>query len=145
MTEHDIVLSGSLNMTGLLRIRTTGVYGESTVARILDLVENADTGKAATEKFITRFARYYTPAVVIAALLLAVVPPLLAGGDWLVWLNRALIFLVISCPCALVVSIPLTFFAGIGGASRKGILIKGPTIWKHWPVSVPSSSTRPVR
>ena len=125
VTEHDIVLSGSLNMTGLLRIRTTGVYGESTVARILDLVENADTGKAATEKFITRFARYYTPAVVIAALLLAVVPPLLAGGDWLVWLNRALIFLVISCPCALVVSIPLTFFAGIGGASRKGILIKG--------------------
>lgn len=110
VTEHDIVLSGSLNMTGLLRIRTTGVYGESTVARILDLVENADTGKAATEKFITRFARYYTPAVVIAALLLAVVPPLLAGGDWLVWLNRALIFLVISCPCALVVSIPLTFF-----------------------------------
>ena len=98
VTEHDIVLSGSLNMTGLLRIRTTGVYGESTVARILDLVENADTGKAATEKF---------------------------GGDWLVWLNRALIFLVISCPCALVVSIPLTFFAGIGGASRKGILIKG--------------------
>ena len=107
VTEHDIVLSGSLNMTGLLRIRTTGVYGESTVARI------------------PRFARYYTPAVVIAALLLAVVPPLLAGGDWLVWLNRALIFLVISCPCALVVSIPLTFFAGIGGASRKGILIKG--------------------
>ncbi len=125
VTARDTVLSGSLNMTGMLRIRTTGTYGESTVARILDLVEHADTGKARTEKFITRFARYYTPVVVGAALLLAVVPPLLAGGGWLVWLNRALIFLVISCPCALVVSIPLTFFAGIGGASRRGILIKG--------------------
>lgn len=125
VSENDSVISGSLNMTGLLRIRTTGTYGESTVARILDLVENADTGKAKTEKFITRFAKYYTPTVVIAAALLAVVPPLIAGGEWLVWLDRALIFLVISCPCALVVSIPLTFFAGIGGASRRGILIKG--------------------
>lgn len=118
------VLSGSLNMTGLLRIRTSGTYGESTVARILDLVENADTGKAKTEKFITRFAKYYTPAVVGAAVLLAILPSLI-DGQWLTWLNRALIFLVISCPCALVVSIPLTFFAGIGGASRRGILIKG--------------------
>lgn len=118
------VLSGSLNMTGLLKIRTSGTYGESTVARILDLVENADTGKAKTEKFITRFAKYYTPAVVGAAVLLAILPPLI-DGQWLTWLNRALIFLVISCPCALVVSIPLTFFAGIGGASRRGILIKG--------------------
>ena len=118
------VLSGSLNMTGLLKIRTSGTYGESTVARILDLVENADTGKAKTEKFITRFAKYYTPAVVGAAVLLAVLPSLV-DGQWLTWLNRALIFLVISCPCALVVSIPLTFFAGIGGASRRGILIKG--------------------
>lgn len=118
------VLSGSLNMTGLLKIRTSGTYGESTVARILDMVENADTGKARTEKFITRFARYYTPAVVAAAVLLAVIPSLF-DGQWLVWLNRALIFLVISCPCALVVSIPLTFFAGIGGASRRGILVKG--------------------
>lgn len=118
------VLSGFLNMTGLLKIRTSGTYGESTVARILDMVENADTGKARTEKFITRFARYYTPAVVAAAVLLAVIPSLF-DGQWLVWLNRALIFLVISCPCALVVSIPLTFFAGIGGASRKGILVKG--------------------
>ena len=118
------VLSGSLNMTGLLKIRTSGTYGESTVTRILDLVENADTGKAKTEKFITRFAKYYTPAVVGAAVLLAILPSLI-DGQWLTWLNRALIFLVISCPCALVVSIPLTFFAGIGGASRRGILIKG--------------------
>lgn len=118
------VLSGSLNMTGLLKIRTSGTYGESTVARILDLVENADTGKAKAEKFITRFAKYYTPAVVGAAVLLAILPSLI-DGQWLTWLNRALIFLVISCPCALVVSIPLTFFAGIGGASRRGILIKG--------------------
>lgn len=118
------VLSGSLNMTGLLKIRTSGTYGESTVARILDLVENANTGKAKTEKFITRFAKYYTPAVVGAAVLLAILPSLI-DGQWLTWLNRALIFLVISCPCALVVSIPLTFFAGIGGASRRGILIKG--------------------
>ena len=95
------------------------------MSRILDLVEHAETGKAPTEKFITRFARYYTPVVVLAAVLLAVVPPLVAGGDWLVWLNRALVFLVISCPCALVVSIPLTFFSGIGGASRRGILVKG--------------------
>ena len=120
----SMVLSGSLNMTGLLRIRTSGTYGESTVAKILDLVENADTGKARTEKFITRFARYYTPAVVGAAVLLAVLPSLFTG-QWLTWVDRALIFLVISCPCALVVSIPLTFFAGIGGASRRGILIKG--------------------
>lgn len=121
----DTVLSGSLNLSGLLRVRTTGTYSESTVARILDLVEHADTGKAESEKFITRFARFYTPVVVGAAVLLAVVPPLVTGGGWVLWLNRALIFLVISCPCALVVSIPLTFFAGIGGASRRGILIKG--------------------
>lgn len=124
VTVNDNVLSGTLNMTGLLRVRTSGTYGESTVAKILDLVENAETGKAKTEKFITRFARYYTPAVVFAAVLLAALPPLF-DGQWLEWLDRALIFLVISCPCALVVSIPLTFFAGIGGASSKGILIKG--------------------
>ncbi|MDD2594436.1 MAG: heavy metal translocating P-type ATPase [Bacteroidales bacterium] len=122
---EDSVLSGSVNMTGLLKIRTTGVYGESTVAKILNLVENSDTGKADTEKFITRFARYYTPVVVGAALLLSVVPPVFFGGEWREWINRALIFLVISCPCALVVSIPLTFFGGIGGASRRGILVKG--------------------
>lgn len=123
--EGAEVLSGSLNMTGLLRIKTTSSFGESTVSKILDLVENAQTGKAKTEKFITRFARVYTPSVVAGAVLLAVLPPLFTGGDWPIWLHRALIFLVISCPCALVISIPLTFFAGIGGASRKGILVKG--------------------
>lgn len=124
VSEGDTVISGSLNLTGVLHIRTSATFGESTVAKILDLVENADTGKAKSEKFITRFARYYTPAVVAVAALLALVPPLIAGGEWLVWLNRSLIFLVISCPCALVVSVPLTFFGGIGGASRKGILVK---------------------
>ena len=124
VSEGDTVISGSLNLTGVLHIRTLATFGESTVAKILDLVENADTGKAKSEKFITRFARYYTPAVVAVAALLALVPPLIVGGEWLVWLNRSLIFLVISCPCALVVSVPLTFFGGIGGASRKGILVK---------------------
>lgn len=124
VSEGDTVISGSLNLTGVLHIRTSGTFGESTVAKILDLVENADTGKAKSEKFITRFAHYYTPVVVAVAALLALVPPLIASGEWLVWLNRSLIFLVISCPCALVVSVPLTFFAGIGGASRKGILVK---------------------
>ena len=125
VSEGAEVLSGSLNMTGLLRIKTTSSFGESTVSKILDLVENAQTGKAKTERFITRFARVYTPSVVAGAVLLAVLPPLFTGGDWPIWLHRALIFLVISCPCALVISIPLTFFAGIGGASRKGILVKG--------------------
>ena len=125
VSKGDAIISGSMNLTGLLRIRTSGTYGESTVAKILDLVQNADTGKAQSEKFITRFARYYTPIVVAVAALLALVPPMIIGGEWILWLNRALIFLVISCPCALVVSIPLTFFAGIGGASRKGILVKG--------------------
>ena len=126
----DEVVSGCINMTGLLHLRTTKPYGESTVARILDLVENAGSRKAGAEKLITRFARVYTPAVCAAALLLAVVPPvvsLLLGGapGWGVWVYRALTFLVISCPCALVISIPLTFFAGIGGASRCGVLVKG--------------------
>ncbi len=125
VAEGSEVLSGSLNLTGLLRIRTRGTYGESTVARILDLIENADNGKADAEKFISRFAHYYTPAVVGAAVLLAIIPPLLFAGQWALWLHRALIFLVISCPCALVISIPLSFFAGIGGASRRGILVKG--------------------
>ncbi len=120
----DEVISGSMNMTGLLKIKTTSTFGESTVSKILDLVENAQTGKAQSEKFITRFAKVYTPVVVVSALLLAVIPSLFTG-QWLDWLHRALIFLVISCPCALVISIPLTFFAGIGGASRKGILVKG--------------------
>lgn len=125
--ENNPVISGSLNMTGLLRVRTSGTYGESTIAKILQLVENAETGKAKTEKFITRFAKVYTPIVVGAAVLLATVPPLMVGGGeaWFTWLQRALIFLVISCPCALVISVPLSCFAGIGGASRHGILVKG--------------------
>ena len=121
----DDVVSGCINQSGLLKVRVTKVFGESTVAKILDLVENSSSKKARAENFITRFARYYTPVVVIGAVLLAVLPPLLFGGDWSDWLQRALIFLVISCPCALVISVPLSFFGGIGGASRQGILIKG--------------------
>ena len=122
----DEVISGCVNADGVLRIRTTKIYGESTVAKILDLVENSSLKKAPVENFITKFARYYTPAVCIGALVLAVVPPLLLG-NWLDWLMRALTFLVISCPCALVISIPLSFFGGIGGASACGILVKGST------------------
>ena len=121
----DTVLSGSINLTGLLKIRTESAYAESTVARILELVENSSEKKARIENFITRFARWYTPLVVISAALLAIVPPLLLHGEWSVWIERALIFLVVSCPCALVVSVPLSFFGGLGGASRDGILIKG--------------------
>ena len=120
----DEVISGCVNGDGLLRIEVRKPYGESTVAKILDLVENSSLKKARAENFITKFARYYTPAVCIAALALAVIPPLFVGG-WMVWFTRALTFLVISCPCALVISIPLTFFGGIGGASRQGVLIKG--------------------
>ena len=120
----DEVISGCVNADGLLRIQVRKPYGESTVAKILDLVENSSLKKARAENFITKFARYYTPAVCFAALALAMVPPLFAG-QWSVWFTRALTFLVISCPCALVISIPLTFFGGIGGASRQGILIKG--------------------
>ena len=136
--EGDGIISGCVNQTGLLRIRVTKPYGESTVARILDLVENASEKKAASENFITKFARYYTPAVVAAAAALFLLPSaalallapealpaFLAGTLWTDWLHRALIFLVISCPCALVISVPLTFFGGIGGASKCGILIKG--------------------
>lgn len=123
--ENDNVLSGCVNLSGLLKIKTTSTFKESTVSKILDLVENADNGKANTEKFITKFAHYYTPVVVILAVILAIVPPIITGGNWLEWLNRALIFLVISCPCALVVSVPLSFFAGIGSASKNGVLIKG--------------------
>ncbi len=124
------VISGSVNLTGVLRLRTEKRYEDSTVARILELVENASMKKAKTENFITRFARWYTPAVVIAAVLLATVPPVvrLAMGitpDWGDWIYRALTFLVISCPCAMVISIPLSFFGGIGGASSRGILVKG--------------------
>lgn len=121
----DDVISGCINQSGLLRVRVTKAFGESTVAKILDLVENSSSKKARAENFITRFARYYTPAVVVGALLLAVIPPLLFGGLWTDWIHRALIFLVISCPCALVISVPLSFFGGIGGASKCGILVKG--------------------
>ena len=122
--EGDEIISGCINLTGVLRIRTTKAFGESTVSRILELVENASSRKSRSEEFISRFARYYTPAVVFSALALAIIPPLFAG-NWSMWIYRALTFLVISCPCALVISIPLSFFAGIGGASREGILVKG--------------------
>ena len=119
------VISGCVNGSGLLRVRTTKEFDDSTVARILELVENASSKKAKVENFITRFARYYTPVVTIGAFLLAVIPPLLFGGEWFDWLQRACIFLVISCPCALVISVPLSFFGGIGAASSLGILVKG--------------------
>ncbi|MDD6160180.1 MAG: heavy metal translocating P-type ATPase [Oscillospiraceae bacterium] len=118
------VLSGCVNLSGVLRLRVTKPFGQSTVAKILDLVENASAKKAKTEQFITRFARYYTPAVVFGALALAIIPSLVTGA-WTVWVSRALMFLVISCPCALVISVPLSFFGGIGGASTRGILVKG--------------------
>ena len=119
------VISGCVNMTGVLHVRTTKPYGESTVARILELVENASEKKARTENFITRFARVYTPVVTVSAVLLAVVPPIAGLGSWSDWILRGLTFLVVSCPCALVISVPLSFFGGIGGASRLGILVKG--------------------
>lgn len=129
--EGDEVISGCINMTGVLKIQTTKEFGESTVSKILDLVENASSRKSKSEDFISKFARVYTPAVVYSAIALAILPPLVRifgmglGGDWGTWIYRALTFLVISCPCALVISIPLSFFAGIGGASKEGVLIKG--------------------
>ena len=126
----DEIISGCINMSGLLRIRTTKVFGESTVSKVLDLVENASSRKSRSENFIARFARYYTPVVVFSALALALLPPLVRlvigqAPEWGDWIYRALTFLVISCPCALVISIPLSFFAGIGGAGKAGILVKG--------------------
>ena len=127
--EGDDVMSGCVNLSGVIRVRVTKSFGESTVSKIIRLVESADEKKSRSESFITRFARVYTPIVVIGALLLAVLPPLFAAGSFMdvfpTWLERALIFLVVSCPCALVISVPLTFFGGLGGASRKGILVKG--------------------
>ncbi len=123
--EGAEVISGCVNMTGLLTVKVTKPFEQSTVSRILELVENASEKKAQTENFITRFARYYTPVVTIGALLLAVLPPLLLGQSWADWIERGLTFLVVSCPCALVISVPLSFFGGIGGASRLGILVKG--------------------
>ncbi len=139
LSEGDAVISGCVNLTGVIRVRTTKSFGESTVSKLLSLVESADENKSKSEAFITRFARVYTPIVVFAALALAVIPPFLGSAGVLpelfgagtmadnfpTWLNRALVFLVVSCPCALVISVPLTFFGGIGGASRSGILIKG--------------------
>ena len=119
------VISGCINQTGILTIQTTKEFGESTVAKILDLVENASDKKGKTENFISRFARYYTPAVVFAAIALAILPPLITGQAFSIWIYRALTFLVISCPCALVISIPLSFFGGIGGSSKIGVLVKG--------------------
>ena len=129
--EGDEIISGCINMTGVLKIRTSKEFGESTVSKILELVENSSSRKSRSEAFITRFARYYTPAVCTSAVALALVPPLVRllflglAPDWGEWIYRALTFLVISCPCALVISIPLSFFAGIGGASREGVLVKG--------------------
>ena len=127
----DEIISGCINMTGVLKIRTTKAFGESTVSKILELVENSGSRKSRSEQFISRFARVYTPIVCCSALALAVLPPLIRlvfldlGGDWASWIYRALAFLIVSCPCALVISIPLSFFAGLGGASREGVLVKG--------------------
>lgn len=121
----DAVVSGCVNMSGVLRIRTTKEFGESTATKILEIVENSSAVKAKSERFITRFARYYTPTVVFAALALALIPPLFTGFDFVPWITRALTFLVVSCPCALVISVPMSFFGGIGGASKRGILVKG--------------------
>lgn len=125
----DSIMSGCINLSGVVRVKTTKAFGESTVSKIIDLVESADKNKSRSESFITKFARVYTPVVVIAALILAFVPPVFAGAVFVdsfpVWLHRALIFLVVSCPCALVISVPLSFFGGLGAASRKGVLIKG--------------------
>ena len=125
--EGDMVISGCINLTGVLQVKVTKTFADSTVSKILDLVENATSKKAETENFITRFAKNYTPGVVIAAALLAVLPPLILQQPFSIWLYRARSFLVISCPCALVISIPLSFFGGLGGASKAGILVKGST------------------
>ncbi len=125
VAPEDEVISGWINLSGVLEVKVSKEFGRSTVAKILDLVENASSKKAESENFITKFAKYYTPVVVFSALALAVIPPMVLGGDWGSWIYRALTFLVISCPCALVISIPLSFFGGLGGSSKAGILIKG--------------------
>lgn len=124
-TVGDSVISGCVNMSGLIRVRVTSEFAESTVSKILALIEDSSSNKAVSEDFITRFAKYYTPVVVISAVVLALLPPIIMGGGFKEWFMRSLTFLVIACPCALVISIPLSFFGGIGGASRKGILVKG--------------------
>ena len=125
ISEGDSIASGCINLSGALRVKVTKPFGESTASKILELVEHAAENKSSSESFITRFAKIYTPIVVGAALLLAIIPPIISGGDFATWLYRALTFLIVSCPCALVISVPLSFFGGIGGASRKGILVKG--------------------
>lgn len=125
VSAGDEVISGCINLSGVLEVKVSREFGQSTVAKILDLVENASSKKAESENFITKFAKYYTPVVVFSALALAVIPPLILSGGWSTWIYRALTFLVISCPCALVISIPLSFFGGLGGSSKAGILIKG--------------------
>ena len=121
----DEIISGCVNGSGTLKVKTTKEFDDSTVAKILELVENASSKKAKVENFITRFAKYYTPVVTIGAVILAILPPLILGGGWAEWIQRACIFLVISCPCALVISVPLGFFGGIGAASKIGVLVKG--------------------
>ena len=121
----DTILSGCINLNGVLEIKVEKEFGESTVSKILDLVENATNKKAKTENFITKFSKYYTPIVVFLALIIAIIPPIISKTDMLDWIYRALTFLVVSCPCALVISVPLSFFSGIGSASKKGILVKG--------------------
>lgn len=123
--ERDSVISGSINLNGVLEVKVTKLFDDSTVAKILELVENASSRKAKAESFITKFARVYTPVVVVLAVILAVVPPLVSGGGWGTWIYRACSFLVVSCPCALVISVPLSFFGGLGAASKQGILMKG--------------------
>ena len=121
----DEIISGCVNGSGTLKVRTTKEFDDSTVAKILELVENASSKKAKVENFITKFAKYYTPVVTIGAVILAILPPLILGGGWAEWIQRACIFLVISCPCALVISVPMGFFGGIGAASKVGVLVKG--------------------
>ena len=146
----DEVISGCINMTGVLKVKTTKAFGESTVSKILELMENSSSHKSRSEAFISRFARVYTPAVCYSALALAILPPvinLLMGNaaSWGVWVYRALTFLVISCPCALVISIPLSFFAGLGGAGHRAFSSRARTTWRRCPRPRSSSSTRPAR
>ena len=125
VTEGSEIISGCVNGSGLLKVRTTKEFDDSTVAKILELVENASSKKAHVENFITKFAKYYTPIVVCASVVIAFLPPIILGGGFAEWIQRACIFLVISCPCALVISVPLGFFGGIGAASKQGVLVKG--------------------
>ncbi|MCL2001389.1 MAG: HAD-IC family P-type ATPase, partial [Planctomycetes bacterium] len=129
--EGDQVLGGAINLASVLTVEVSRPFAQSHIARILELTEHASANKSPTERFITRFARYYTPAVVVAALLAAAVPPLFLGGDWRDWVYRALVLLVIACPCALLISIPLGYFGGIGAASRRGILVKGGAVFDN--------------